>query len=313
MAEQVLLVETRNIEPNPENPRLIFHQDELDALLDSIKQQGILVPLTVYREGSGFRILDGERRWRCATKLGLPKVPAVVQPKPDRLTNLMMMFAIHHRRNEWDPLPTAWKLRDLETIYTEMHDTAPTEKQLAELASLTRGEVRRYKKLLSLPQKYQARLMEELHKPRSKQILTVDHVLEATAAATAIVKRGILKPSEEDEFRESIVQKFEDKVIISTVDPRKFSKLARAVERGEVDIDTARSSTLRFMQNMSSDVRELFANTVEEHDYQHVAEQLADRLGGRLEEVIERNYNISNKLVESLRGLRKQINRILGA
>lgn len=313
MAEQVLLVETKNIEPNPENPRLIFHQDELDALLDSIKQQGILVPLTIYREGNGFRILDGERRWRCATKLGLPKVPAVVQPKPDRLTNLMMMFAIHHRRNEWDPLPTAWKLRDLEAIYASMHGSTPTEKQLAELASLTRGEVRRYKKLLSLPEKYQQRLMEELHKPRSKQILTVDHVLEATAAASAIVKREILKPSEEDKFREAIVQKFEDKVIVSTVDPRKFAKLARAVERGEVDVGVARSATLRFINDKNADIRELFANTVEEHDYQHVAEQLAERLGARLEEVIDRNYDLSESLLKKLRGLRKQINHILGA
>lgn len=313
MAEQVLLVETRNIEPNPENPRLIFHQDELDALLDSIKQQGILVPLTVYREGSGFRILDGERRWRCATKLGLPKVPAVVQPKPDRLTNLMMMFAIHHRRNEWDPLPTAWKLRDLEAIYASMHGATPSEKQLAELASLTRGEVRRYKKLLSLPEKYQTRLMEELHKPRSKQILTVDHVLEATAAATAVVKREILRPSEEDAFREAIVQKFQDKVIVSTVDPRKFAKLARAVERGEVDRAVARSATLRFIKDKDADIRELFASTVEEHDYQHVAEQLADRLGARLEEVIDRNYDLSDSLLKKLRGLRKQINRIIGA
>lgn len=313
MSEHVLLVETNNISPNPENPRLIFHQDELDALLDSIKQQGILVPLTVYREGSKYRILDGERRWRSATKLGLPKVPAVVQPRPDRLTNLMMMFAIHHRRNEWDPLPTAWKLRDLEQIYTSKHGGTPTEKQLAELASLTRGEVRRYKKLLSLPEKYQQRLMEELHKPRSQQILTVDHVLEATAAATAVVKRGIIEQSEEDSFRESIVDKFIAKIIPSTVDPRKFSRLARAVERGEVELGVARTATLRFMNDKNATIRELFASTVEEHDYQHVAEQLAERLDGRLEEIVDRGYELSETLREQLLGLARKIDRILGA
>ncbi len=313
MAEQVLLVSTSIVAPNPENPRLIFHQDELDALQDSIKQQGILVPLTVYREGNGYRILDGERRWRCATKLGLPKVPAVVQPKPDRLTNLMMMFAIHHRRNEWDPLPTAWKLKDLESIYTSMHGTTPTEKQLAELASLTRGEVRRYKKLLSLPEKYQERLMQELHKPRSKQVLTVDHVLEATAAATAVVQRGIIKPAEEDAFRESIVKKFEQKIIESTVDPRKFSKLARAVERGEVERSDARLAALRFMQHDDATVRDLFTATVEEHDFQHVAEQLAERLENRLDEIAERGYRISGSLLERLKKLEKKIKRVIGA
>lgn len=313
MAEQVLLIPTQNIEPNPENPRLIFHQDELDALLDSIKQQGILVPLTVYREGSRFRILDGERRWRCATKLGFPKVPAVVQPKPDRLTNLMMMFAIHHRRNEWDPLPTAWKLRDLEEIYAGMHGGAPTEKQLAELASLTRGEVRRYKKLLSLPEVYQHRLMQELEKPRSQQVLTVDHVLEATAAATAVVRRGILTADEEDAFRSAIVDKFVSKVIVSTVDPRKFARLARAVERGEVPMKTARHATLRFIQREAETVRDIFSNTVEEHDFQHGTELLAERLEARLAEVLDRGYQVSDGLVESLRKLKKKLNQVLGA
>lgn len=313
MAEYVLSVETRLIEPNPENPRLIFHQDELDALQDSIRQQGILVPLTVYRDGSAYKILDGERRWRCATKLGLPKVPVVVQPKPDRLTNIMMMFAIHHRRNEWDPLPTAWKLRDLEAIYTSRHGSAPTEKQLAELASLTRGEVRRYKKLLSLPQQYQKRLMDELQKPRSQQRLTVDHVLESAAAATALLKRGIIKPSEEEPLRNSIVTKFETGVIESTVDPRKFSKLARSVERGEVDISAARSATLRFIKSEKETIRDIFASTVEQHDYQHGAEQLADRLSNRLQEILDRDYEVSDALRLKLRSLNRKIRKVIGS
>lgn len=313
MAEHVLSIETKSVSPNPENPRLIFHQDELDALQESIRQQGILVPLTVYRDGATYRILDGERRWRCATKLGLPKVPVVVQPKPDRLTNIMMMFAIHHRRNEWDPLPTAWKLRDLEAIYTEKHNSVPTEKQLAELASLTRGEVRRYKKLLSLPDKYQQRLMQELHKPRSKQTLTVDHVLEATAAATAIVRRGVLLPEEEDEFRESIVNKFQAGVIASTVDPRKFARLARAVERGEVGRNEAREATVHFMRSESATIRDLFSSTVEEHDYQHGTVQLAERLEARLDEIIGRQYDLSEALLERLEELHRKIKRIVGA
>ncbi|MCD9029092.1 ParB/RepB/Spo0J family partition protein [Luteimonas sp. BDR2-5] len=313
MAEHVLSVETRQIEPNPENPRLIFHQDELDALQESIRQQGILVPLTVYRDESIYKILDGERRWRCATKLGLPKVPVVVQPKPDRLTNIMMMFAIHHRRNEWDPLPTAWKLRDLEAIYTRKHAATPTEKQLAELASLTRGEVRRYKKLLSLPESYQLRLMQELQKPRSQQALTVDHVLEATAAATAVLKRGIIRSDEEGALRDSIVSKFETGVLVSTVDPRKFAKLARAVERGEVEKAEARKATLRFIRSTSATIREMFSDTVEQHDYQHGAEQLADRLGARLDEIIEREYELSDSLHLSLKSLDRKIKKIVGA
>src|SRR5688572_4188240 len=48
MADAIRYVTPRNIEPNEENPRLIFHADELQSLQDSIRDQGILVPLTVF-------------------------------------------------------------------------------------------------------------------------------------------------------------------------------------------------------------------------------------------------------------------------
>lgn len=310
MAEQVSLIETRNIEPNPENPRLIFHQDELDALQESIKVQGILVPLTVYRDGRGYRILDGERRWRCAVKLGLNKVPANVQSKPDRFTNLLMMFAIHHRRNEWDPLPTALKLQVLEEIYEQRHGRAPSEKQLAELASLTRGEVRRYKKLLSLPEKYKKLLMAELKKPRSQQTLTVDHVLEAAAAALALRKRGVISSTDEERFRGVVVEKFQSKVIESTVDPRRFARLARAVARNEIPLAEAQAVAKRFMADPKYTVRKVFTETVEESDFQHTVDQLAERLLGKLHEIAERSYRLSPTLRTRLSELSEIISRI---
>lgn len=312
MAEHVQLVPVDSVKPNPENPRLIFHQDELDALQDSIKQQGILVPLTIYRDSSGYRILDGERRWRCAKKLGIPKIPAIVQPKPSPLQNIMMMFAIHHRRNEWDPLPTALKLQSLEDLYARVHRVRPTEKTLAELASLTRGEVRRYKKLLALPEEYKSRLMEELSKPRSQQTLTVDHVLEATAAAQAMRKRQILDEVEEEQLRRAIVGKFSSGSIDSTVDPRKFSKLARAVEREEVSREAARRVTRRFIADEQYSIRQLFSDTVEEADFQHGAELMVERLIERLQQIKTREYDVSQSLAEKLQALRRQISRLLG-
>ena len=115
MVARVELIDPAKISPNPDNPRLIFRIQELDELEQSIDSQGILVPLAVYSEGKRFVLLDGERRWRCARKLGLHNVPAIIQPKPARVQNIMMMFAIHNARRDWLPLPTALKLQDLET------------------------------------------------------------------------------------------------------------------------------------------------------------------------------------------------------
>ncbi len=98
MAETVRLIEPQKLERNPENPLLIFRPEELQELESSIAKQGILVPLTVFEDKHTYFILDGERRWRCALTLGLQKVPVIIQPKPDRMENIMMMFAIHNAR-----------------------------------------------------------------------------------------------------------------------------------------------------------------------------------------------------------------------
>lgn len=212
MSDEVTLLEPSQLDPNPDNPRLIFHEDELHSLADSIKKQGILVPLTVYRDGKRFKLLDGERRWRCSLSLGLPRVPVIVQPKPDRMTNIMMMFAIHNARKDWDPLPTALKLEQPEGEFLKRHGTKPSETELSGIASIPRGEVRRLKKLLALPAAYRKELLAELDKPRSLQILSVDHVIEATAGVDALHKRGVLTLAEVEPLRRAIVDKFKTEV-----------------------------------------------------------------------------------------------------
>ena len=59
-------VPPEQISRNPENPRLIFRQEEMENLMFSIDKLGVQVPVTVYQEGKKFYLIDGERRWRCA-------------------------------------------------------------------------------------------------------------------------------------------------------------------------------------------------------------------------------------------------------
>jgi len=307
----IQLIEPSRLQPNPENPRLIFRQDELQLLQDSIQHQGILVPLTVYRDGRSYVILDGERRWRCALKLGLDRIPAIVQPKPDPLQNLMMMFAIHNQRRDWDPLPTAYKLRDLEEKLTEDWERVPTEAELAELASITRGEVRRYKQLLNLPEQYRDELMEELEKPRQDQILTVDHVLEATRGAAALQKRAIIDHDEEEELRRAVVDKFKTRVIKNTVEPRLLARMARAVERGEVSSTAARKTALRVIREPAYGLEQAFMDSSAEADFAHGTEQLVQRLRNRLDEHEEQGFEPTPSLRAELEDLLRIVRSFL--
>ncbi|HEX2051059.1 MAG TPA: ParB/RepB/Spo0J family partition protein [Actinomycetota bacterium] len=309
MAETVRLIDPRRLNRNPENPRLIFHADELQALQDSIERQGILVPLTVYHDNRKYFILDGERRWRSAVKLGLTRVPVIVQPKPDRLQNIMMMFAIHNARKDWDPLPTAYKLRELEREFESREGRQPTESELAELSSLRRGEVRRLKKLLNLPEHYRQELMAELERPRSEQKITVDHVLEVTNAATSLRKRAIISATEEDQLRRALLDKFRSGAIVNTVAPRKLARMARAVEREEIAVSTAKRAVRRLISDPTYTIDQAFQATVEQVDFEHGLELLIDRIAARLEEHEEREYEVGESLRSAIRRLKRVLRR----
>ncbi len=311
MAESVRLIDPRKILPNKENPRLIFREDELMALEGSIKQQGILVPLTVFEEKKKFVILDGERRWRCAIKLAMPSVPVIVQPRPDLLQNIMMMFAIHKSRRDWDPLPTAMKLAQLERILTKHHGAPPSEEALAAAASITRGEVRRYRRILELPDKYKNELMNELERPRPEQVLTVDHVLESVRGAESVRKREIINEEEEGKLSEALIAKFRNKTIKSTVAPRQLPRIARAVQRGEIGRDVARSAILKIIREPRFTVDDAFKHSVAQVDFEHSVEQIAERLRSRLEEHLQRKYRPGERMRASLRQLADMIRKTL--
>jgi len=76
-----------DLAPNPMNPRRIFDKFKLDVLEESIRANGILVPLTVYRDRSDQKlyILDGERRWRCAQRIETGEVSTNVRSLPEDL------------------------------------------------------------------------------------------------------------------------------------------------------------------------------------------------------------------------------------
>lgn len=297
MAEEIVrFLEPDLLNPNPDNPRLIFHEDELNTLTDSISKQGILVPLTIYQDGKKYFLLDGERRWRCSLRLGLSSVPVIIQPKPDYMQNLMMMFAIHNARRDWDPLPTALKLEELENEFVKRHRYTPTETELSGIASIPRGEIRRLKKLLKLPLEYRTELLEELNKPRSSQVLTVDHVIETTNGVEALSKRGLITLNEVEPLRRAIIQKFREKIIDNTVAPRKLINLARAVERSEVSISAAQIAIHKLLKDPNYSIDQAYLETVERADFEHGIEQLSLRLLSKLEELEVRNFLPSDKV-----------------
>jgi len=163
---KVRLISPDDIRANPENPRILFYDESLAILKESIKKNGILVPLTVYKPktSSKYTILDGERRWRCAQKLGHKTVPANIIDAPDRKQNILLMFNIHLTRDRWELVPTALKL---ETLFRLLPKKTST-KEIAALTGMTNVRVLNCIRILRFEKKYLDLTLNKDLKPRIK-------------------------------------------------------------------------------------------------------------------------------------------------
>lgn len=142
---------------NPHNPRMLFDRVDMDPLRESIKRNGILVPLTVYLQKStrNYTILDGQRRWMCAQELGLATVPANEVAEPSLVENIVTMFQIHKLRRDWELMPTALKI---ELLIRKVKDKS--DRRLAALTGLDQATIVRCRKLLSFSKRYQDMMLD---------------------------------------------------------------------------------------------------------------------------------------------------------
>ncbi len=81
---RVVFLPARSIRPNPAQPRKIFREEALDELAQSIRQHGILQPLSVRRVGSYYELIAGERRLRAGILAGLTEIPCIVMSMDEK-------------------------------------------------------------------------------------------------------------------------------------------------------------------------------------------------------------------------------------
>ena len=81
---RVVFLPVRTIRPNPAQPRKVFRPDALTELADSIRQHGVLQPLSVRRSGAVYELIAGERRLRAAQAAGLSEIPCIVMRSEER-------------------------------------------------------------------------------------------------------------------------------------------------------------------------------------------------------------------------------------
>ncbi|HLY18691.1 MAG TPA: ParB/RepB/Spo0J family partition protein [Bryobacteraceae bacterium] len=151
--DEVTQLSIDTIEPNPLQPRRVFHQERIQELAQSIRANGIIQPLVVRRHGERYQLVAGERRWRAARIAGVGRVPVVIQEIPDeRLLEITLIENI--QREDLNPIEAAQAFdrlcRELQLSHDEVGSR--TGKDRSTIANLIR--------LLQLPPDIQQLIAE---------------------------------------------------------------------------------------------------------------------------------------------------------
>lgn len=142
--EPVTTVAIQELRPNPYQPRLVFDEEKLAELTQSIKEHGIIQPLIVRAAVRGYEIVAGERRWRAAKLAGLTEVPIVMRNFTDLQMNEIALIE-NLQREDLNPIEVA------EAYQSLMEKFHMTQDVLAKKVGQSRSHVANTLRLLNLP------------------------------------------------------------------------------------------------------------------------------------------------------------------
>ncbi|MBR2113257.1 MAG: ParB/RepB/Spo0J family partition protein [Prevotella sp.] len=161
-------VEINLIDPNPNQPRREFDQDALQELANSIRELGIIQPITLRMVGNRYQIIAGERRWRASQLAGLQKIPAYIVSVEDQ--SVMEMALVENIQRE--------DLNAIEIALAYQHlaeATGMTQAKISDRVGKSRAAVTNYLRLLKLPAQVQMALKNhEIEMGHARALLAID-------------------------------------------------------------------------------------------------------------------------------------------
>ena len=174
-----------DIDPNPDQPRRVFDKEALETLAESIRQSGLLQPLLVTPEGSRYRIVAGERRFRAARMAGLDTVPCVVREMSEQERREAALIE-NLQREDLNPIEEAAGIRDL------MESCGYTQELAAKRVGRSRPAVANLLRLLALPESIQEMVKDgRLSAGHARVLAGLENEQLQQALAERIVKDGL--------------------------------------------------------------------------------------------------------------------------
>lgn len=189
-------IEIAKIAANPNQPRREFNEESLQELADSIKELGVIQPITLRKESDGsYQIIAGERRFRASQLAGKSTIPAYIVSANDE--NTMEMALIENiQREDLNPLEIALAYQQLIEQYSL------SQEQLSKRVGKGRATIANFLRLLKLPGNIQVALKEKrIDMGHAKALLSLSSHADQIAVFNETVKNGYSVREVEDIIR----------------------------------------------------------------------------------------------------------------
>jgi len=179
------LITVEEITPNPTKPRLLIKEDTLVELAASIREKGVLQPLLLRKDGKGYEIIAGERRFRAAVMAGLREVPAIIKDVDEKESAEIALIE-NLQREDLNPIEIA-------SVYERfIEDFSYTQEKLAKKIGIDRATISNFVRLLKLPEWIKQLIREaKLTQGHARVLVTLKNEAEQKKFVEKILKENI--------------------------------------------------------------------------------------------------------------------------
>lgn len=185
-SKQLMEIELSKIRPNPYQPRMEMDRESLEDLKRSIMENGVLQPLIVQRDGDGFVLIAGERRFQAAREARMKSVPALVIHVSGPREMLELSLVENIQREDLNAIDQAQAYKRL------MDEFSLTQEEVARKVGKDRSTVANILRLLQLPVSVQNELkVGRITMGHARALLALSRKEDQAAVCEKIIKRGL--------------------------------------------------------------------------------------------------------------------------
>ena len=200
----VIELELNKITANPFQPRTNFNEETLDELSQSVKELGVIQPITVRKKGDGFELIAGERRFKASEMAGLKTIPAFIRLADDQ-ESLEMALVENIQRQDLDPIEIGLSYQRL------MEEINLTQDQLSSRVGKKRSTITNYMRLLKLDPIIQTGIRDGfISMGHGRALINIDSQKEQIKLYKIVVKKRLSVRE-----TEALVRKLKDPKAIS--------------------------------------------------------------------------------------------------